>query len=427
MTSNNIMLIAIGLGVCIIIILGIVIYNVIRMNNMKTTNKEKHDSQLVNISRNQKNLNVLNSTIIEEKKALSEKIKINKNNINANKSNVLYNASIINKNIENISSNSKNITDVGDSFNTQLNDLKSKNMEDLNDIRQKNSRIQSNIGDFKYDDYLVSLGRLSEVEIKHNTLNSSVSTLNTDLKEVQRTYATRSNMHSYLDRFYNSDILPKFEIVNSNINDLHTYKEVLETRIGSNEYKFRDYYSMEGINNVLNSYVLKANLPESTDLTPYATKDLLTSNLEVSLRDYTTTSELPSALKAHYDDGALTHLSPYALVSDYTKTDDMVNFDYATNSTLSQYALASDYTTTSDLPTALENHYDDGNLTNLLSPYATNSALFVTNTNLNTTNDGLRETNDGLRDTNENLGATNLQLNSINQNLTTHGHRSNIQ
>jgi hypothetical protein len=386
MTSNNIMLIAIGLGVCIIIILGIVIYNVIRINNMKETNKEEHDLQLVNISRNQKNLNLLNSTIIEEKKAVSEKININKNNINASKSNVLYNASIINKNIENISSNSKNITDVGDSFNTQLNDFKSKNMEDLNDIRQKNSRIQSNIGDFKYDDYLVSLDRLSEVEIKHNTLNSSVSTLNTDLKEVQRTYATRSNMHSYLDSFYNSDILPKFEFVNSKLNDLNTYKEVLETRIGSNASKFNEYYNIKGITKVLDSYVTETNF--SSDLSNLR-RDMSHDTSELKSDFKKVKSEVISELKSELKSDITSDFLNFK--SNYTTTDNMGELGYVTNTELGNAGYVTNtelgnagYVTNTELGNA--GYVTNAELGN--AGYVTNTELgnagYVTNTTLTT-------------------------------------------
>nr|QOI90478.1 hypothetical protein HWQ62_00342 [Pyramimonas orientalis virus] len=269
--------IAIAGSLFFVILVSLMIYNMVKIHNVNKDAEEEQKKQLLSIALNKHELNMLKRYINEEVDENEQQIRKNTGKANANINNIVKNRNELNRTIDLISKNKQDIVDV----NTELiaNESKFANYQNaynsyvtsqsnmLKTIKENQAKIQTNIGEFEYKDFYVLKDAVNSNNTKIQVLTTNTGSLRTDvnnntkeldgiatnvgslrndvdgnigaigvmeenLESINSSFITKSNVATEINTFYTYSILPKFTLVDENVNkfkddfkdEFNTYK-----------------------------------------------------------------------------------------------------------------------------------------------------------------------------------------------------------
>jgi hypothetical protein len=398
------MYIMIGAVIVLLLIIGFVVYNSIKIKDMNNENSDTNKDNLLFISQNRTNLQLLKDFVEEEINLYNLKTKKNLNNITQNKNQINQNKTR-NDNLDNrikaqeaknkaittsIANNKENITTNLGLMNTTKNSHASR----LNSIQSNQDNIQKNIGHFKYSDFEDITSRFNATELiayqLENTFNSNatsvtnmnalisgfsdnitanqvnisansenINLLKTGMENKFDKTSFNSSFNnkfdSSMDVYFKSDILPKIE---SNSNHIQRTNVLLNSEVDNINLRFNSYNTSNQVNSKLAEQM--SNIEFNYNKTHETLKEDINDRfydknyINSNLSGYALKTDLSSyALVGDLDSYALkTDLSGYALTDDINNrfyTSNYINSNYTPTQGIPGLVDLSNYATTNDI------------------------------------------------------------------------------
>jgi hypothetical protein len=270
--AQNIKYIAIGGSLIFVVLISIIIYNMVSIHNLDKNSENDHKKQLLSIALNKHDLNMMKQYVNEEDSSINNKInrnkmssRINKNLIDRNKRDLTNTLSLLEENKKDLNTMNQQVIlnkTKNASSETAFDTYKRNQADTINIIQEKQQTIQSNIGEFKYDDFNVVRDSVNSNNVRINNLNTSMGTLTSDVDDnymdlerlnssveiideemdvMNGIFLRKDALNNELDLFYKDTILPKYTemnfVMNSNANSINQNMDSiasLEENMGSN-------------------------------------------------------------------------------------------------------------------------------------------------------------------------------------------------
>ena len=244
----------IGIAVGSVVIISLIVYNMVRIHNMHKDNTKDHNSHLLSIAMNKHNIKTLKKYIDEENTDMNSAVLHNKDVTITNRANISENLKKIRENNSTIELNKrtmnteieKNKDELVDlnrqlvlqnatmsGIESSLSNYKNDQGSVIKEINNKHKALQDKVGVFEYSDFQSLLSNVNSNNITLDNLNTGlgnvIGDMNTldkrvgylskyvdeEIEDIKKDYVKSED----LTVFFNDQILPKFDDVDTNLSD----------------------------------------------------------------------------------------------------------------------------------------------------------------------------------------------------------------
>ena len=300
-----------AVGVVFLIIFIFVIYNLISIYYLKKNNNDEHDNQFLSIAMNKHNINMLKRYIDEENKEYDSQMIENKSNIDKNLNKIISNQAKFESTKasfnDSITANKSDISTIKadvlsnnskiSTFNTEFDAYQINQSDIIKSITTNQNSIQSNIATFKYSDFEILRSNVNQnnqsiVNLETNIHSNfeSIGDIEEELDVINNKYLPINELPGHLDNYYTTDLLPKFNALDSTILSNKTAFDQSQIDLNNNYMKSTE---IEGqfatmTSNLNNNYMRSSEIESNFNFAENKLNNM-TSNLT---NNYMTSSEI---------------------------------------------------------------------------------------------------------------------------------------